>query len=104
MRFSITGISPGGSVDVTMVFPENVVEYSKFYKITSTGWQEIKFGSNNGDNVITVKFKDGDPATDGDGIANGVIVDPGALGVPEEEPEDDDDDDDDSCFIMTLKN
>ncbi|MCU0598652.1 MAG: hypothetical protein MUE70_05250 [Desulfobacterales bacterium] len=104
IRFSITGISPGGSVDVTMVFPENVVEYSKFYKITSTGWQEIKFGSNNGDNVITVKFKDGDPATDGDGIANGVIVDPGALGVPEEEPEEDDDDDDDSCFIMTLTN
>jgi hypothetical protein len=104
MRFNITGISTGESVDVTMVFSENVPEYAKFYKITSTGWQEIKFGSNNGDAKITVKFKDGDPATDGDGIANGVIVDPGALGVPSEAPEDDHDDDDNgTCFIMTLK-
>jgi hypothetical protein len=104
MRFSITGISPGSSVDVDMVFPDNVPDYAQFYKITSTGWKEIKFGSNNGDAKITVKFKDGDPATDGDGIANGVIVDPGALGVPSEEPEDNNDDDNGTCFIMMLTN
>jgi hypothetical protein len=104
MRFNITGISPGSSVDVTMVFSENVPEYAKFYKITSTGWQEIKFGSNNGDAKITVKFKDGDPATDGDGIANGVIADPGALGVPSEEPVDTGGGDGGTCFIMSLIN
>jgi len=104
MRFSITGVPAGASLEVTMVFSQNVPTYAKFYKITSNSWQEIKFGSNNGDAKITVTLKDGDPLTDGDGIANGIIVDPSALGVPSEEPDDDDDDDDDdgTCFIMTL--
>jgi hypothetical protein len=104
MRFNITGISAGESVEVTMVFHENVPEYAKFYKITSTGWKEVNFTSNNGDNQIKVTFKDGDPNTDGDGIANGVIVDPGALGVPSEAPEDTGGGGGDggTCFIQTL--
>lgn len=101
LKFSITGLAPGASVDVSMVFPESVPKYAQLYKITTAGWQVLDFGSNNGDNTITVKLTDGDPATDADGVANGVIVDPSALGIPAE-PEDDDDDDDDSCFIQTV--
>jgi len=101
MKFSITGLTAGASVEVSMVFPDDVPKYAQFYKITSAGWQALDFGSNNGDNTITVKLTDGDPNTDADGVANGVIVDPSAIGIPAE-PEDDDDDDDDSCFIMSL--
>lgn len=100
MRFNITGLSPGESVDVTMVFPENVPNYAKFYKISSTEWQEIKIGSYDG-NKIKLTFKDGDPATDGDGIANGVIVDPGALGVSSTPPADTGGGGG-TCFITTL--
>ncbi|MDO9263500.1 MAG: GEGP motif-containing diheme protein [Desulfosalsimonadaceae bacterium] len=100
VKFTVTGIDLGSSVEVSMVFPDNVPKYAQFYKITSTGWHAVDFGSNNGDNTITIKLTDGDPNTDADGVENGVIVDPSALGIPAE-PEDDDDDDD-SCFIMTL--
>ncbi|RJP96261.1 MAG: hypothetical protein C4518_00310 [Desulfobacteraceae bacterium] len=101
LKFSVTGISAGSSVEVSMVFPDDVPNYAQFYKITSAGWQAIDFGSNNGDNTITIKLTDGDPATDADGLKNGVIVDPSALGIPAE-PESNNDDDDDSCFINTL--
>jgi len=51
-----------------------------FEKISAVnGWQEIPFGSNNGDNTITVTLTDGDPLTDADGLENGEIDDPGAL-------------------------
>jgi hypothetical protein len=46
-------------------------------------WVSVPFGSNNGDNTITVSLTDGDVALDSDSLANGTIVDPGALGVPE---------------------
>jgi hypothetical protein len=104
MKFSITGIDPGSSVEVSLVFPNDVPKYAQFYKITPAGWWALDFGSNNGDNTITVKLTDGDSATDADGVANGVIVDPSALGIPAEPDDDDDDDDDDSCFIGSLFN
>jgi len=51
-----------------------------FEKISAVnGWQEIPFGSNNGDNTITITLTDGDPLTDVDGLENGEIDDPGAL-------------------------
>lgn len=103
IRFNITGISPGDSVEVTMVFPDTVPRYAKYYKITSTGWQEIKINSYDG-NKIKVTLTDGDPATDEDGIANGVIVDPGALGISSTPPEDTGGSDGGTCFIKTLLN
>ena len=47
----------------------------------ANGWVEIPFGSNDGDATITVTLTDGDPATDADGVANGIIQDPCALGL-----------------------
>jgi hypothetical protein len=79
-KFNITGLTPGDSVTVTLAFPGNVPTSAKYYKVSPTGgWQEIPFGSNDGDNSITLTLKDGDPLTDADGVANGIIVDPGAL-------------------------
>lgn len=100
IKFNIVGLSAGAAVDVSMVFPDNVPTHAQLYKITDAGWKALDMGSNNGDAVITVNPTDGDPATDADGVKNGVIVDPAALGIPAE-PEKDDDDDD-SCFIKTL--
>jgi hypothetical protein len=79
-KFKITGLNPGDTVTVTLVFPDNVPTTAKYYKIsTSSGWQQIPFGSNNGDEIITISLTDGDPLTDGDGQTNGEIDDPGAL-------------------------
>jgi hypothetical protein len=79
-KFKITGLVAGASATITLVFPGNVPTSAKYYKVSpATGWQEIPFGSNDGDNTITLTLTDGDPATDADGIANGTIVDPGAL-------------------------
>ena len=78
-KFKITGLVPGATVTVALVFPGNVPTSAKYYKIsTANGWQEIPFGSNDGDNTITLTLTDGDPLTDADGL-NGTIDDPGAV-------------------------
>ncbi len=103
VAYSITGLTPGATVTVTLVFPDDVPEDATYYKITSaSGWQAIPFGSNDGDNIISLELTDGDGATDSDGAVNGTIVDPGALAVT---PDDDDGDssDDGLCFIGILK-
>ena len=80
MKFEITGLVPGSSVTVNLVFPGNVPTTASYYKISPvTGWREVPFGSNDGDNTITLTLTDGDPLTDSDGVANGTIIDPGAL-------------------------
>ena len=78
-KFEIINLTIGEEVTLTLTLPENAPETSAYYKITSAGWSQIPLGSNNGDNVVTITLKDGDPATDADGFANGIIVDPGAL-------------------------
>ena len=101
--YTITGLMPGSTVTVTLVFPDDVPEDASYYKITATsGWQSIPFGGNDGDNVITLELTDGDADTDSDGTADGTIIDPGALAIT---PDDDnnDDDDDGLCFIGTMK-
>lgn len=79
-RFLVTGLTPGESVTVSIEFPEPVATTSRYYKVsTSRQWEEIEFGSNDGDNRITLTLTDGDPVTDADGLENGTIDDPGAL-------------------------
>jgi hypothetical protein len=82
VKFSVTGLNPGDSVTLTLVFPGDVPTTAKYYKISgANGWVEIPFGSNDGDNTITLTLTDGDVQTDSDGAQNGTIVDPGALAV-----------------------
>ncbi|MEW6077097.1 MAG: GEGP motif-containing diheme protein [Thermodesulfobacteriota bacterium] len=79
--FQVTGLAPGGSVVITIVFPDAVVQSARIYKITAAGgWVQMPFSSNDGDETITVTLTDGDPATDADGAADGTIHDPFALG------------------------
>jgi hypothetical protein len=79
-KFLITGLTAGQTVTLTLSFPDNVPTAAQYYKVDdTTGWRQVPFDSNDGDNQITLKLTDGDPLTDADGMANGVIDDPGAI-------------------------
>ena len=81
-KFMVTGITAGGSVTVTMTFPDDVPTSAQYFKIDAMGqWTEVPFESNDGDNRITITMTDGDPLTDADGTSNGIIEDPGAITV-----------------------
>jgi len=105
--YQVTGLTPGETVTVSLIFPEPVPTSARIYKITdASGWQELPFGSNDGDNVITLELTDGDASTDSDAAADGTITDPSALAVPLDDDSDDDDDDgddDDMCFVGILR-
>lgn len=103
--FNVTGLTPGQTVTALITFPANVPTESKYYKLDATnGWREVAFGSNDGDNVISLTLTDGDPLTDADGIANGTIVDPGALGTSDvvADPAKKGHGSSGSCFISAL--
>jgi hypothetical protein len=104
-RFLITGLSVGESVTLTLQFPEAIPTTARYFKVNSSGlWTEIAFGSNDGDNRITLTLTDGDPLTDADGIADGTIEDPGAITTATSgaSAADDSGTNSSSCFIMSL--
>jgi DNA-binding beta-propeller fold protein YncE len=79
--FTITGLSSGQTVTVDIQLPSNVPVGSQYWKYqTSNGWFSMPISSDDGDNKITLTLTDGSTG-DSDGIANGVIVDPGGLGI-----------------------
>jgi hypothetical protein len=103
VKFSITGLNPGDSVTLTLVFPGDVPTTAKYYKISgANGWVEIPFGSNDGDDTITITLTDGDVHTDTDGIQNGTIVDPSALATPSPTPTTTSGGGGGGCFIGTI--
>lgn len=81
ISYRIDGLSTGETVEVVFVLPETVPEGLGFYKITETGWQPLDFAPGPEANEITITLTDGDPQTDEDGAANGVIEDPSAIMV-----------------------
>jgi hypothetical protein len=84
ISFKIIGLDPGDSIILTMAFPNDLSTEDdyKVFKIDAVdGWHEIPFGSNDGDNIITITLTDGDPQTDGDKQKDGTITDPNALGL-----------------------
>jgi hypothetical protein len=107
-NFMITGLTPGATVTVSLEFPDAVPTNAEYYKVDSANqWNQITFGSNDGDEVITLTLTDGDPTTDGDGVENGTIVDPGALAVSGTSPASTSSSGGDSggaCFLSTLFN
>jgi hypothetical protein len=111
ISFKITGLAAGESVVLTMAFPYDLSteDDCKLYKIDAVnGWHEIPFGSNDGDNIITITLTDGDPQTDGDHQQDGTITDPSALGIAsaltaEEQAEEEDKGGSSGwCFISTA--
>jgi len=82
VKFDITGLAPGQTVTVTLMYPGDIPVTARYYKIDpANGWHEIPFGDNDGDSTITLTLTDGDPTTDGDGQQDGTISDPGAVAI-----------------------
>jgi hypothetical protein len=80
--FNITKIEHGSTVILTITFPSAVPTDAQYWKYQlRKGWYQIPFGSNDGDNTITIQLTDGGTG-DGDDVKNGVIVDPGGPGIP----------------------
>ncbi|MFO7560578.1 MAG: GEGP motif-containing diheme protein [Desulfobacterales bacterium] len=102
-KFKITGLTPGASVTVTLEFPAAVPAGAKYYKIDSSGnWREFPFTRTNNEKAIAITLTDGDSESDADGLANGIIDDPGALAVDTSVSADSDDDSDSGCFISSI--
>ncbi len=100
IKFSVVALDDGASVEMDMVFPEDVPTYAQLYLITPTEWKPLSFSGNDGDNVIRVKLTDGESATDGDDDADGAVRNIVALGVPAEAPAKKSSDS--TCFIKTM--
>lgn len=80
--FTITGITPGSTVTITITLPGNVPAGTQYWKCINGQWVDCTslLGSNDGDNIITLTIQDGGLG-DADGAANGTIVDPGGPAV-----------------------
>jgi hypothetical protein len=59
--FNITGLTPGQTVVVTITLPDNVPVGTQYWKYHASegGWIQIRMGSDDGDNVITITLVDG---------------------------------------------
>ena len=83
-NFTITGLTPGQSVTLTVTLPSPVPMGSLWWKVNLTAgnnsWYSIPIGDDDGDNVVTITLTDGGLG-DNDGLANGVIVDPSGIGT-----------------------
>jgi hypothetical protein len=81
--FNITGIAPGSTVTVTITLPSAIPAGAQYWKYQNGLWIDCTslLGDDDGDNVLTLTLTDGGLG-DGDGIANGTIVDPGGPATP----------------------
>ncbi len=102
VSFRLNGVEPGSTVFVTLTYPTEFPENAVYYKVNETGFYEFGGATISG-NTVTLELTDGADG-DADGIANGVIVDPGGVGVPPADTSSAGGDDDwlDGCFIMTI--
>ena len=78
--FNVLGVDPGGSVTITIAFPDNIPMNCQYWKYNN-GWVNVTslVGDNDGDNIITLTLTDGG-FEDADGLINGRIRDPGGIG------------------------
>jgi len=86
-EFTIEHLTPGQTVVVTITLPSDVPTTTEYWKYGPTPsapsdhWYQVPMGSNDDDNVITITLVDGGLG-DNDGLADGVIDDPGGPGQP----------------------
>jgi hypothetical protein len=80
--FKITGIAPGSTVTITKRLPSNMPADTQLWKFHNDTWVNCSslLGDNDADNELTITITDGGPG-DEDGIANGVIIDPGGAAI-----------------------
>jgi hypothetical protein len=81
--FRIGDLRAGSTVIVTITLPSNMPTTTQYWKCINGQWVNATpiLGDNDGDNILTLTLTDGGPY-DADGVANGIIVDPGGPGVP----------------------
>jgi hypothetical protein len=83
--FKIAVNQPGDQAVVTLHFSEAAPAAGRWYKYDSTAnkWEDFSANSvfSSDRHSVALTLTDGGPG-DADGVANGVIVDPSALGVP----------------------
>lgn len=81
--FSVTGLTPGASVDVTIQLPAGSTA-NTYYKVQDGQFTQFDFNGTDGarfnGRTVTLTLVDGGRGDD-DGVANGVIDDPGAPGT-----------------------
>jgi Ca2+-binding RTX toxin-like protein len=101
VSFNVSGVNPGGTTQATITFPAGLPAgtgnaYVRFNYSTNrfeeyvdaAGNPLYSFVDSNGDGVIdavNLTLQDSDSNWDGDGAANGTVVDPGFLAVGERE-------------------
>lgn len=101
--FTVVGLTPGAQVTVTIEFPDDVPSLATYYKVNAAGaWIAVPSAAGDNTRQIRLVLTDGDPATDADGSANGVILDPGGLAVPTTASSDGDSGGAGGCFIVSL--
>ncbi len=82
----ISDLVNGSTVNITIELPQNLSVNAQFWEYGKTAanntsrWYRIPFGSNDGDNIITLEIEDGG-AGDDDGIENGAIITTGGPGI-----------------------
>ncbi|MDD5454210.1 MAG: right-handed parallel beta-helix repeat-containing protein [Candidatus Ratteibacteria bacterium] len=102
----IIDIQAGETVTVTLTLPDNVPTDAEYWKYGSTAdeptdhWYQFPFGSNDGDNIITLELTDAGDGDDNYDEADSEIWDPGGISMVIEEPGDDEDKN--SCFLATI--
>jgi hypothetical protein len=78
MYFEVSNIAPGSTVTLAVTFPVALPSNIQYWKYqTGHGWLQIPITSHSG-NTITIQLTDGGLG-DADGLANGVIIDPGGV-------------------------
>jgi Ca2+-binding RTX toxin-like protein len=99
ISFKVAGVTPGGTTSANISFPSGLPAdtgnaYLRFNYSTNrfeefldaNGNPLYTFIDSDGDGTVdgvSLTLTDGDPNWDGDGVANGTVVDPGFLGIGE---------------------
>ena len=73
LGFTVSGVSTGGTVQVTLALPADVTAYWKYHNGTFTNFTGATFSAGK----VVLTLTDGGNG-DEDGVANGTIVEPGA--------------------------
>ncbi|NTW65629.1 MAG: choice-of-anchor D domain-containing protein [Nitrospirae bacterium] len=84
ITFTVNGVTPGGTISVTLTFPSPIPTGTagpKYYKVGPNGFVEFPGAVFIGSNSVILTLTDGGNG-DMDGTVNGSITDPGGVAVP----------------------
>lgn len=82
VRYKLKGVKHGGSATVTVSFPSGIPAGSRIFRVDGNGFHECAHAIVNG-HKVTLTLTDGGEGDD-DGTANGEIMDPLGVAVPED--------------------